>query len=585
MTPRRLVPLGTFARSVLRAHGQLFFCEDARTGALVALAALAADPISCALGVAGGVAATASALLLGLGRPAVEAGLLGFNGVIVGYALRWLPEPATLALALTLGAAFTAPLTASLGDRLSRRVPALPPLSMPALFVAWPLQAALSHPPLTAGAALAAAPIQGIGWGQALASAAPPWALLVLGVAVASRRTALLAAGGLVLGVAVAVALGLPPVAWFWLAAYAAVPTTIGLGGVFLGRGGRNLALTAVVATVAAVAWTVLARLMAPIGVSPLSSSFVVLTLAVLCLRAPRRTAPLTPPVPTARAPLVQAPPPPVEPSDAERAAMARAVRVLAGARRIVALTGAGISTESGIPDYRSSRVAWRCLDPADFLYSNLVSRQRSRAAYWESSQGFWRAIARSQPNGAHRALAAMAQDGRLTAVITQNVDGLHQAAGTPPGRVLELHGSEHTVSCLDCGARHERSALEARVSSTGAVPYCERCQGILKPDTVAFGQPLSAGILRRALRLVTASDALLVVGSSLTVPPASTLPLRAKEVGSRVVLVNLGPTRYDNYADAVVRWSAGRALPALELASRRTSPRRTAAETVRAAV
>lgn len=239
-----------------------------------------------------------------------------------------------------------------------------------------------------------------------------------------------------------------------------------------------------------------------------------------------------------------------------------RALRaLLEPARRIVALTGAGISTESGIPDYRGPGGVWERNAPptiGDFL-ENVETRRR----YWVRRRDGFPRMAAAEPNAGHRALVALERGGRLAAVITQNIDGLHQKAGSDPERVLELHGTTHMVRCLACSIETPASTIHARLLAGENPPRCERCGGALRAATILFGESLPEPALRRAVAAARASDLLLVVGTSLIVNPAARLPLLAKGAGARLAIINRTETPLDQVADVVVRGDAGAILAA----------------------
>src|SRR5438552_694404 len=243
-------------------------------------------------------------------------------------------------------------------------------------------------------------------------------------------------------------------------------------------------------------------------------------------------------------------------------------VTQLSGARRIVALTGAGISTDSGIPDFRGPNGVW----PRDPEAAKLVTLEayladpavRQRA--WRSRRDHpaWSAA----PNAGHHALVELERAGRLQAIVTQNIDGLHQRAGSDPDRVIEIHGTIFEVECLSCGDRTPMAAALERVDAGEPDPPCRRCGGILKSATISFGQRLDPATLRRAVAAAATADLLLAVGTSLSVQPAAGLVEVAAQAGARVVIVNASPTPYDELADTVVREPIGTGLPALASAA-----------------
>ena len=230
-------------------------------------------------------------------------------------------------------------------------------------------------------------------------------------------------------------------------------------------------------------------------------------------------------------------------------------------ARRMVAFTGAGISTESGIPDYRGPGGVWERNAPPtleDFV-ANVATRQQ----YWQERRERYPQLLGTAPNSGHLALARLQAAGRLAVIVTQNIDGLHQKAGSDPARTIELHGTAHEVRCLDCGATWPAGTIQDRLA-TEAIPACDHCGGLLRAATILFGQALREVDLRRALEAARHCDLMLVVGSSLVVQPAARIPELAKRSGARLAIVNNEPTPLDHLADVVVRSGAGAALSAL---------------------
>ncbi len=229
-------------------------------------------------------------------------------------------------------------------------------------------------------------------------------------------------------------------------------------------------------------------------------------------------------------------------------------------AGRVVVFTGAGVSTESGIPDFRSPGGFWTKFDPEDFTIDKFVSNAETRRKQWRfliSGDLLKEAV----PNAAHEAIAELEALGRLDCVITQNIDNLHQKAGNDPGRVYELHGTLHWIRCLECGGRYALEEILKKYRMTDEPPACERCGGIMKPDVIFFGEALPEETLREATRRAGCCDLLIVVGSSLVVYPAATMPVIAKRSGAKLVIVNLTPTPADEIADIVINAFAGETL------------------------
>jgi NAD-dependent deacetylase len=233
-------------------------------------------------------------------------------------------------------------------------------------------------------------------------------------------------------------------------------------------------------------------------------------------------------------------------------------------AQRIVALTGAGISTESGIPDFRGPKGVWT-LNPGAERMANLsdyMSDTSVRRAAWK--RRLESSFDERQPNAGHRALVWLEKRGKLHALITQNIDRLHHKAGSAPEQVIELHGNALEVVCMSCDERAPMERALARVRAGEEDPPCRSCGGILKSATISFGQGLVPGDLRRAERAAATCDLLLAVGSTLSVFPAAGVVPIAKSAGARVVILNAQPTEMDELADAVVRGPIGHLLPVL---------------------
>ncbi|MEH1096265.1 SIR2 family NAD-dependent protein deacylase [Micromonospora sp. CPCC 205739] len=232
------------------------------------------------------------------------------------------------------------------------------------------------------------------------------------------------------------------------------------------------------------------------------------------------------------------------------------------GVTRVAVLTGAGISTDSGIPDYRGPSGVWT-RDPAlveAFTRDSFRSDPAVRTRFWRTYLGH--AAWRAEPNAAHRALAELERAGVAVRILTQNVDGLHQKAGSSPRKVLEMHGTMHEVRCTGCGARTPSDATLARVAAGDADPRCLDCGGILQLAVVLFGQHLDADTVSHAERIAAHSQLMLAVGTSLQVEPVASLCAVAVNAGNRLVIVNRDPTPYDDLAVEVIREPIGTALP-----------------------
>ena len=233
---------------------------------------------------------------------------------------------------------------------------------------------------------------------------------------------------------------------------------------------------------------------------------------------------------------------------------------LIINARKIVVFTGAGVSTESGIPDFRSPGGIWDRFDPDDFTYQKFVGDPESRRKqWWMLGEGML--TSRAEPNAAHYAIAELDKLGRLDCVITQNVDYLHQKAGVPDDKVFELHGNMQWAVCLSCGRRYLFEEVKARLDGGEEIPDCEGCRGILKPDCVLFGEQLPEQVLREATLRSYECDLFIVIGSTLVVYPAAFMPVYATEAGAKLVIFNLSSTPMDHQAAVLIRAKAGETM------------------------
>jgi NAD-dependent deacetylase len=236
-----------------------------------------------------------------------------------------------------------------------------------------------------------------------------------------------------------------------------------------------------------------------------------------------------------------------------------RATELVRQSSRIVVFTGAGVSTESGIPDFRSPGGIWDRYQPVEF--GEFVASREARRRYWLRSRETYPVLAAAQPNAAHLAIARLEAAGKLDCVITQNVDGLHQKAGNSEEKVIELHGNTHWVVCLGCDHRSPRNQWQPVLEGGELEPDCPDCGGILKALTVSFGQSMPERETAEAERRSRRCDLFIAIGSSLVVYPAAQMPAYAVNEGARLVVVNRTPTYIDDYADSVLRGDAGPTL------------------------
>ena len=233
--------------------------------------------------------------------------------------------------------------------------------------------------------------------------------------------------------------------------------------------------------------------------------------------------------------------------------------RMIEGSRRMVIFTGAGISTESGIPDFRSPGGIWTQMRPIDF--SEFVASDEARRETWRRRFASDATMRKAEPNRGHRAVATLVNRGKASAVITQNIDGLHQASGVPPHRVIELHRNTTYAHCLDCAMRYEIDEIRLAFERSGEAPCCQACGGYVKTATISFGQAMPAAAMIRAEEETLAADLFIAIGSSLVVYPAAGFPELAARNGARLVIVNREPTGLDPLADLVLHREIGETL------------------------
>jgi NAD-dependent deacetylase len=497
---------------------------------MILLALVPLAPRAAVLSAIAGAIATLVARARGFPRREWRRGLYGYCGALVGLFWGVLFAP-TLAAHLTLvvAAVLAAPLTTFAHRVLTPR--GIPALALPALVLV-----TLAAPYLEA-----APPTDPIPTWLALCG----WVMTLIGLAVASTYLA----GGALVGVA---ASALASIAVTGALEGGIVSnggaTGVALSAVFLPWSAGALLVAAMGSIVAGLTWWWAAPWIATFGVPLLVWPFVVVT--IVTLRA-LRFAEVRRLIPGRPAPLPLASvgrPERARDGHLARRELAALVQCLP---RICVLTGAGISTAAGLPDFRGPSGLWArtgrvTLD--DFLASADV-----RDRYWREEERFFELIRRARPTAAHRGLVALAEAGRLSVVVTQNVDGLHQAAGLDASRVIEIHGSIHAVHCVDCGETLPRATLSVCIAIGATTLYCPSCQGLLKGGSVMFGETVPAERLDTVLRALLGSDLLLVLGTSLAVAPAAHMLRWAREAGIPVAIVNASPTPYDRDAAVAV--------------------------------
>ena len=241
---------------------------------------------------------------------------------------------------------------------------------------------------------------------------------------------------------------------------------------------------------------------------------------------------------------------------ESKKSAIAELTRMIAQAKRAVVFTGAGISTESGVPDFRSPGGIWTRMKP--IYFQEFVSSEAKRRESWERTFSGAMRWTGAKPNAGHYAVARLIARGKVSAIITQNVDNLHQDSGVSADRVIELHGNGSYATCLDCGKRHELDVLKQSFMGRGEIPSCRDCGGIVKTATISFGQALKPEVIERARDETIACDLFIVLGSSLVVYPAAGFPLLAAQNGAALAIINRETTEQDEYADLVIHDEIG---------------------------
>jgi NAD-dependent deacetylase len=239
----------------------------------------------------------------------------------------------------------------------------------------------------------------------------------------------------------------------------------------------------------------------------------------------------------------------------------AKGKEMIEEARKILVFAGAGLSTESGIPDFRSAGGIWEKYDPSEFYFQRFISDEGAREKYWIMSSEFYEVLKFAVPNRAHLALKVLEDRGKLLSIVTQNIDHLHHKAGNSPEKIIEIHGTAISVSCLSCGKKYGRDEIQERLKSGVKIPYCDDCSGILKPDTISFGQAMPQDKMARAFRHAQECDLCIVLGSSLVVYPAASIPVQACQAGAKLIIINRDETPLDPQADLVIHESVTKAL------------------------
>jgi NAD-dependent deacetylase len=241
-------------------------------------------------------------------------------------------------------------------------------------------------------------------------------------------------------------------------------------------------------------------------------------------------------------------------------AKISKVAQMIAAAKKVIVFTGAGISTESGIPDFRGPGGLWTKYDPDDFTIDKFLGSVATRKKMWQRLRegGL---MEDAEPNASHYAIVELEKMGKLSALITQNIDNLHQKAGSNPELIRELHGNMQMLVCLNCRERYPIAMIKEQNAYSDDVPACVYCRGILKPDVIFFGEALPQKTLALATQEASECDLMIVIGSSLVVYPAAYIPVYAKQAGAKLAIINIGPTEQDHNADVLINAPAGKTM------------------------
>ncbi len=585
----------------LRSIGAAFFCTHPISGVFFLCGLATFSPRLALFGTLGAVSAQITATLLKRDEAMMKVGFFSFNGALVGmYWCSLNPVSLKSVLSLAGAAALTVPLMMLFNQILCLSRFNLPPLSLASLIVTYPSimllnKLNIAYPPTQIAppgfterfSANAFFPAQNwfAGFAHVDMRLIFGAALMLIGTALHSRKTLFSAVKGIGWGLAIAIAAGgMQGVNWISLYLVTTTPIAIALDGFFLVSGRAARWVTRFAMVLGAFVWFISIPFFEAVRLPELTIPFCITTLFILFLshlRRIQRWIPGLKPVPLLYV---------ISPEAGEKWAQDletahrywhiispehnsrnwegdlkrktdQAVDLILNSHAIVAFTGAGVSTESNIPDFRTGAVHWKKYDTRHFVFDQFAKSEESRAKYWEMSQDFYLLIKQAKPNRAHLALTQLERMGKLLGIITQNVDRLHSKAGISTEKIVELHGNELFVTCLNCGKKYTREEIYEWILNGVKVPYCLECQGILKPDSIAFGQPMQMSVSRYALDMTMRCDLMIIMGTSLLVQPAALLPWKAKENGAKLIIINLSSTVYDEHADVLIRDRAGKAM------------------------
>ena len=590
---------------LLRSYGQILFADNVVTGFFLITALMMISSSTVLFSLIGIFAASLTAYLLKEEKYFINHGIFGFNGALLGLFWSWYFAVSIYSLIVFICmAVIVVPFHSYLMKKMSLGRFNLPVLSLPSavvficslIVVYWLVYSARLFPssevyiingflpePLINMASFGGNDFLEIIFSQQL----PAWLLILIGVLLNSRISAFAALLGGLTGYLIINIVPLAAASDYAgniFIGFNAVPAAMSLFGVFLVANIRSFFFAFAGIAVCAVVWLLLVNIFGLFNFPFLTLPFNFTVLAALTIlrKADLRAAGLYPvplelvttpenimrwhqynvlprALPAAAGNIIQLLKHPFHLLGPDRRKISEFLDIIASAEKISILSGAGTSTESGIPDFRGNYSFWKQFGAEDFTYDNFLMREDVRVRYWAMERQFYNIILNSKINPIHQTAKWLADQGRLSGIVTQNVDGLFQKAGVDSALVLEIHGTAHGVKCLNCGTAYSRQGMEDIFNAGVYVPCCEKCNGLLKPATVLMGEEVDKILFEKSLKKIIASDLLLVMGTSLLVDPVATLPEIAWQRGVRIVIINATPTPKDHLARLVINYPVGK--------------------------
>lgn len=589
----------------LRSYGQILFADNAATGFLLITALMMISAGTVLFSLVGTAVASLTAHLLKKEDFFIRHGIYGYNGALLGFFWSWyFTVSVSSIIVFIFMAIMVVPLQSYLMKKISLGRFNLPVLSLPAVVVFicalmavhWLVYGAGLLPPAVVYIinGLSPEPLIDITFpagngftGIILSQHLPSWILILAGIALNSRISALAALLGVTGGYAIVHILPYTAAAEYAgtiFIGFNAVPVAMSLFGVFLVAGLWSFLFTFAALAFCAVVWLLLVNTLTLFNFPFLTLPFTITVFITLIITRKSALPPaglypvplevittpeniirwhkynvLIRPAPFSPGNIISLLKHPLRLFGQNRKEIAQFLEIMHGAKRITILSGAGTSTESGIPDFRGGGSFWKQFQAEDFTYDNFLLREDIRARYWAMERQFYKIILNSRINPVHEMAKWLTDQGRLAGIISQNVDGLFQRAGVAPDKVIEIHGTVNSVQCLKCKAIYSRQALEALFNAGVFIPCCEKCGGLLKPATIFMGEDVDKTLFEKSLTNILASDLFLVMGTSLRVDPVAKLPDIARQSGVQIVIINTLPTPKDHLALMVINTAAGR--------------------------